>query len=102
MSAMLTLSFENGMLVRSRCASVALRMRVSMSAIGSFVIAANPSLLPARLRHAGDVACERKLAKADPAQLELAVVGPRSTTDPTAVLVADLELGLAIQLRECL
>jgi hypothetical protein len=51
---------------------LALRMRVSMSAIGSVSTA---SLLPAGLRHAGDHALVRKLAQADAAEAELAENG---------------------------
>jgi hypothetical protein len=51
---------------------MALRIRVSMSAIGSDVILAPPFPLPARLDHAGDLSGERQLAEANPAKTELA------------------------------
>src|ERR1700712_753796 len=56
--------------------------------IGSVCIA-----LPARLRHAGDVALVGGLAQADPAEAELAVVGARATAATAAVVFAALILG---------
>src|ERR1700712_1461609 len=51
--------------------------------------------LPARLRHAGDVALVGGVAQADPTEAELAVVGTRSPTAPAAVVFATLELCFA-------
>jgi hypothetical protein len=68
---------------------LALRMRVSMSAIGSVSIR---SLLPARLRHAGDRALVRELAQADPAESELAEHGARPSAPVAARVVADAVL----------
>src|SRR5690606_9868745 len=56
----------------------ALRMRVSISAIGSVII--STELLPARLGHAGDFSPQRHLAEADTAQPETADICPRATT----------------------
>src|SRR5262245_49939889 len=56
--------------------------------------------LPARLDDARDVSLEREVTEADPAQLELPVVGPCAAADAAAVAVPDLELRLAIQLCE--
>src|SRR5579859_5847440 len=56
-----------GMTALSCSALLALRMRVSMSAIGSVSIGS-----PARFRHAGDCALVGEVAQADAAQAELA------------------------------
>src|SRR4029078_7585556 len=60
---------EVGICAVSCIALLALRMRGSMSAIGSVCIS---FLLPAALRHARDDALVGELAQADPAQAELA------------------------------
>src|SRR6201986_3070717 len=49
--------------------------------------------LPARLRHAGDVALVGGLAQADPAEAELAVIGARATATTAAVVFPALILG---------
>src|SRR3954463_9388054 len=69
-------------------ALLALRMRVSMSAIGSVSISV---LLPTALGHAGDRALMRELAQADPAKAEFLEDGARAPTAPAARVVADLE-----------
>src|SRR5690242_3458635 len=75
----------------------ALRIRVSMSAIGSvIVIGAPPS--PRCLGHAGDLAGVGELAQADPAQAELAVHRARATAPATPRVAAHLELGRALLL----
>src|SRR3989304_3537148 len=74
----------------------ALRMAVSMSAIGS-VGAPIVLPLPARFHHAGNLAPERPLPEADAAKLELAQIAPRPPAEPAAVAMADLELGLPPQ-----
>src|SRR5687768_797157 len=56
--------------------------------------------LPGRLREAGDVAVVRRLAQAQPAEAELAVVGTRTTTPPAAVVGAGLVLGLSALLDD--
>src|SRR6056297_1059450 len=61
----------------------ALRMRVSMSAIGSFMI--SPPL-PARLHHAGQLPGGAQIAQRDPADLELAVIGVRPPGELAAVV----------------
>src|SRR5688572_5467941 len=65
--------------------------RVSMSAIGSEMFIGS---LPARLRHAGQLAEERTLPEADAAQREPAHVCPRSAADVAAAVAAHLELRL--------
>src|SRR4051794_19474625 len=106
------------MLTRSWYALLALRMRVSMSAIGSvIVIGLSPLLaavpgglrrlvptcgcgLPARLGHAGQLAPVRHLSQADAAQPERA----EHRTGPAAALAAgvgpDAELRLPVRLGD--
>src|SRR5436190_6470406 len=74
-------SFDAGMAVVTCCAWLALRIRVSMSAIGSVIVMAcseqgDPS--PRCLHDAGDLAGVGHLAQADPAQTEAAVDGARA------------------------
>src|SRR5919205_1110097 len=80
---------EFGISTRSCSAWLALRMRVSMSAIGSVNIRV---LLPAGFRHARDRALVRELAQADPAEAELPVHGARAAAPAAAGVVADAEL----------
>src|SRR3954447_3308411 len=80
---------ELGMVACSCSALLALRMRVSMSAIGSV---STVSLLPARLRHAGNRSLVRELAEADPAEAELAEHRTRAAAPVAARVVAHLEL----------
>src|SRR5262245_26930168 len=81
-------------------APTALRIRVSMSAIGSFILSSRggprggPSRLPARLRHPGHQAEERQVPEADTAHLEPAHVRAGPATAPAAVAVPNGELGL--------
>src|SRR5512135_967626 len=86
-SAMRSLSFDDGMSTFSCSARLALRMRVRKSAIGSLSMG-----LPARL--------ERELAEADPAGLELPQIAPRAATDLAAGVGARLELGRALLLHD--
>jgi hypothetical protein len=73
----------------------ALRMRVSMSAIGSVIMGS-----PARLDHARDLAAEREHPETNPAKLELAIVAASSAAHLATIAVPDRELGLAIEFRE--
>src|SRR6059058_1123888 len=86
---MSTFILELGMVACSCSALLALRMRVSMSAIGSV---STVSLLPARLRHAGNRALVRQLAEADPAEAELAEDRARAAAPVAARVVAHLVL----------
>src|SRR5262249_27329832 len=86
---MSTFILEVGMAACSCSALLALRMRVSMSAIGSV---STVSLLPARLRHAGNRALVGKLAQADPAKGELAEDRARAAAPVAARVVAHLVL----------
>src|SRR5918994_1973448 len=95
-SARATFCFDEGIVTRSCIAVLALRTRVSMSAMGSVSMCCLPS--PARLRQTRDLAGMGELAHAHPAQPELAQhrAGPPAAT--AAGVGADLELGLASSL----
>src|SRR5690349_10922750 len=120
MSATPCLSLLYGMETASWYAWLALRRRVSMSAIGSVIVmAARPFLhrgfasepqarpaaivvlkeeeewSPAGLGHAGQLASVRHLPQADPAQAELAVHGLGPAAALAARVAAHGELGLA-------
>src|SRR6478609_10159761 len=82
---------EVGISTVSCSAWLALRIRVSMSPMGSVVIVASP----ARFRHSRDDALVRQLAQADAAHAELAEVGPRATAPVTPVVPTGLELRLS-------
>src|SRR5271170_3558526 len=76
-------SFEQGMLT-STCPTIwALRMRVSMSAIGSVMLIRDS--LPARLDHARHLTAHRQLAQLDAAEAELAVHAPRAPGQRAAI-----------------
>src|SRR5436190_24108490 len=80
-------------------ATLALRIRVSMSAIGSVIVnELAPS--PAGLRDARHLAGVDHLAQADAAQPELAVHGPRPTAAPAARVGAHPVLRLAHRLLD--
>src|SRR5258708_25983799 len=81
-------------------AACALRMRVSMSAIGSDVVIPGlpPRSLPAALHHAGDLSRERQVAEANAAQLEFADEAARAPATQAAVAVPARELGRLSQL----
>src|SRR5438309_9769616 len=80
-------------------ATVALRMRVSMSAMGSvIVIGDRPS--PAGLPHARHLAGVHHLAETDAAEPELAVHRTRPAAAPATRVRPHLELGLALLLLD--
>src|SRR5512135_546466 len=111
MRAISAFSFETGMSTRRCRAPAAFRIRASMSAIGSVIMWDSSPIvsgqhrtcrswkcqprLPARLAHARDLAAQRHLPEADPAQAELAQVAPRPTAALAAVAGAHAELGRA-------
>jgi hypothetical protein len=95
MRAISALNFEAGISAYSWSAAIALRIRVSRSAIGSVIDMGARLLLPARLREAGYVALVGDLAEADPAQAELAEVRARASAALAAVVVTGLVLRLA-------
>src|SRR5690349_6671134 len=72
---------------------IPLRIRVRKSATGSVMDMLSD--LPARLRHAGDVAVVRELAQADAADPELAEHGTRAAAAAAAGVLARLELRTA-------
>src|SRR5687768_6576988 len=84
-----------GISVRSCRASDAFRIRLSMSEIGSVIMAS-----PAGLDHARELPAQREHTETDPAQLEVAVVRARATADLAAASVPGGELLRAIQLRK--
>src|SRR5215217_2642673 len=94
MRAISTFCREVGISAVSCSALLALRMRVSMSAIGSVCMV----LLPARLRHARDLPVVRELAQADPAEAELAIDGAGAAAAPAARVLPHLESRLALLL----
>src|SRR3954452_535703 len=91
--AMLALRCEAGMSTAGRSMRLALRMRVSMSAIGSVSISSSvvrcAGVLPARFFQAGDEAVAGQAPEADAADAELAVDGPAAAAQPAAQLDAD-------------
>src|SRR5438477_9245124 len=108
MRAISALSRDAGMSTRVCLAITALRIRVSMSAIGSVIFSSSPihRFIPRRardalsavegsptaLRHARDVAFERELAETEATERELAHVGARAAAQAAAVAQPDLEL----------
>src|SRR6187200_2804791 len=94
--AMATFSRDDGISTIGWCARTALRMRVSMSAIGSV---SNLLRLPARLGDAGDLALESKLPEADAAQRELPNERPRTPAALAAAVPLHLELRWSQRLR---
>src|SRR3712207_2860525 len=100
MAASASLSFEEGMRTSSCIATLALRMRVSMSAMGSVIVMSVPPPLPARLGDARDLPGVGHVAEADAAEAELAVDGLRSPAAPAARVAAHLELGLLLLLLD--
>src|SRR5690348_4396070 len=100
-------SFECGITTSSWKAALALRRRVSMSAIGSVIVMTCSSfsrrfplgpaakvVLPRGFGDAGQLARVGHLAQADPAQAELAVHGVRAAAALAARVATDGELGL--------
>src|SRR5690348_4113432 len=95
-SAMARLVREAGMLTSVWRARLPLRMRVSMSAIGSDTFIG----LPARLRHAGQLAQQCAFAEADAAQAETAHVAARAATHEAPVVARHVVVRLALCLRD--
>src|SRR5271170_2211933 len=89
--------FDDGISTRGCFARAPLRMRVKKSAMGSVVIL---SSLPAGLHHAGNFSLEREAAETDAAHLELSQSTARAPADPATVALANLELQLALGLRD--
>src|SRR5882672_1526706 len=89
MRAISTFTFDRGISTVSCSAPCALRMRASMSAMGSVIDMAG---LPARLGDAGHLAAVGELPEAEAAQREFAEVGPRAAAPLAAGIAPDLEL----------
>src|SRR5580765_2784880 len=81
-----TLSLEQGMLVSTCPTSWALRMRVSMSAIGSLMLIGRS--LPARLDYTRHFAVQRELAQLDAPESELLVYAARPPRQSATVAQA--------------
>src|SRR4029453_9010804 len=99
MRASASFCFEDGIRTLSCSATLALRMRVSMSAIGSVIVIVR-LLSPAGLRDTGHFACVHHLAQADAAEPELAVHSARSTATAAPRVRPHLELGLGLLLLD--
>src|SRR5690349_19305833 len=93
-------TLEAGTSTRGWCASVALRIRVSMSAMGSVICSPEYAALPAALGHASDVAVERQLTEAETAQRELADIRAWASAAVAAIAVPHLELQLLVFSRD--
>src|SRR4051812_47191708 len=117
--AISTFSFETGMSTRRCFAPQALRMRVSISAIGSVILIKSFSSfyrihpksvvrssgrtrrnewLPAGLTNARDIARECKVPEADSADAELSEERTRSSAPSAAVVLTHSELRLPLAL----
>src|ERR671918_614983 len=94
MRAISTFIVESGMSTRRCFDPQALRIRVSMSAIGSVMLMV-VSLSPARLGDARDQPVQRQLAEADTADAELPNECARPAAALTAIVLPHGELGLA-------
>src|SRR5712692_8816421 len=95
-SAIRTLSLEEGMSTFSCSARLPLRMRVSRSAIGSLLIGSSP----ARLQDARHLALEGQLAEAETAQLELPEVAPGPAAQLAAGVASRRELRRPLGLHD--
>src|SRR5688500_14279058 len=92
-------SREAGISTRVCLAVTALRIRLSLSAIGS-VISFSTTHLPAAFCHSRDVALERRLPEAQTAQCKLPHVGARASAELTTVAQPNLELRLLMFLGD--
>src|SRR5688572_13641002 len=94
MRAISTLSFEEGTSTLGWRARIALRTRVSMSAMGSLSIVFLPSSrqLPTGFGHPGDFAVQRQAAETEAAHPVLAQECARTPATPTTVAVPAAEL----------
>src|SRR5690348_3142913 len=81
------------MSTNGRSMATALRMRVSMSAMGSVIMKS-----PARLLHSGNQSIQRHVPETQPAQLELAVYGAGPAAQLAAPLAPAREFRLPVRL----
>src|SRR3954451_7651552 len=93
MRAISAFSLEAGTSTFGWRAWIALRTRVSMSAIGSLVIVLLLQFLPASLGHTRNLAIQRELAEAEAANSELAQERARPSAAPATVPVAARQFG---------
>src|SRR5437763_4916235 len=93
---MATLMRENGISQLGCRAREALRMRVSMSAIGSLIV----MRLPARFGHARDLTGEGQLPKADATQRKAADECARPSAQSAAIMRLHFEARRAIRLGD--
>src|SRR5438067_532585 len=104
MAASASFSFDDGITTSSCMATLPLRIRVSMSAMGSVMVIVVPTRKPmespGRLGHAGDLARMGHLPEADPAQAEPPVDRLRAAAPVAAGVRPDLELGFALLLLD--
>src|SRR4051794_11494782 len=101
MAASASFSLEDGIRTLSCMATLALRIRVSMSAMGSvMVIRCGPLPSPAGLGDAGQLAGVGQNSNADAAEPELAVHRARPAATPATGVGAHLELRLALLLLD--
>src|SRR3974377_1571648 len=94
MRAISAFSREAGTSTLGCRAEMALRTRVSMSAIGSLIISVLLRLLPTGFDHSRDLAVERELPEAQAADPELAQKRARASAAPAAVTVLAAHLRL--------
>src|ERR1035437_9237756 len=92
MRATSAFSLEAGTSTLGWRAWIALRTRVSMSAMGSLVIVLLLPVLPASLGHAGNLAIQGELAETQAANAEFAQERARASTPPATVAVPALQL----------
>src|SRR5271166_2759490 len=98
MAASASFSFDPGIFTVSNWAELALRIRVSMSAMGSVIVMV--ALLPARLGDSGHLAGVHHRPQADTAQPELSVDGLWTAASLAPRIGPDLELGCALLLLD--
>src|SRR5579863_2442677 len=79
-------------------AAIALRTRVSISAIGSLVTYPVPPFLPTGFHDPGNFPVQRQLPEAQPADSVLAQERPRAAAAPAAIAVAAREFRLLLLL----
>src|SRR5262245_66226276 len=82
---------DHGMSTLALRAPAPLRMRVSMSAIGSVIMGGSP----AGLGQAGDLSPAREVAQTEPAHPEAPEERPRASAQRTTIVRPHLELGRA-------
>src|SRR5215831_16029044 len=96
---MATLTLDVGICTVAFSANCALRMRVSMSAIGSVMLIVSPQALPAGLHYARNLAAHRYVAQLVAAQAELAEHASRPPSQ-LAAIAQSRGAGIARQLLQ--